>query len=111
MFSGSYIIRNYSSDDFDKYLQLHAESEQLKPSGRFVSAQDLSDNIGRPGFAPQKDLLLPSLMQHWSATLALPLSPEFSVPCWRVWSIRGIAVRGLQQNYSPAACNGSRRRV
>jgi mycothiol synthase len=58
MTCGSYIIRNYSSDDFDKYLQLHVDTEQLDPSGCFISAQGLSDALGRPGFAPQKDLFV-----------------------------------------------------
>jgi mycothiol synthase len=73
MADGSYIIRNYSSDDFDKYLQLHAESEQLEPSGRFISAQEFSDNLVRPGFAPQKDLFVAefnaTLVGHLSVTL------------------------------------------
>jgi mycothiol synthase len=75
MADGSYIIRNYSSDDFDKYLQLHAESEQLEPSGRFISAQDLSDNIGRPGFAPQKDLFVAEFNAALVGYLSVTLEP------------------------------------
>ena len=70
MTGGFYKIRNYSSDDFDKYLQLHVESEQLEPSGRFISAQDLSDKLGRPGFTPQKDLFV----AEFNATLVGCLS-------------------------------------
>jgi len=58
MAGGSYIIRNYSPDDFDKYLQLHVESEQLEPSRRFITARGLSDDLGRPNFAPQTDLFV-----------------------------------------------------
>ena len=54
----SYIIRNYCPDDFDKYLRLQVESEQLESSGRFISAQGLSDHLGRPNFTPQKDLFV-----------------------------------------------------
>ena len=75
MADGSYIIRNYSSDDFEKYLQLHAESEQLEPSGRFISAQDLSDNIGRPGFAPQKDLFVAEFNATLVGCLSVTLEP------------------------------------
>jgi mycothiol synthase len=75
MADGYYIIRNYSSDDFDKYLQLHAESEQLEPSGRFISAQDLSDNIGRPGFAPQKDLFVAEFNAALVGYLSVTLEP------------------------------------
>jgi len=75
MAGGSYIIRNYSSDDFDKYLQLHVESEQFESSGRFISAQDLSDNIGRPGFAPQKDLFVAEFNAKLVGYLSVALEP------------------------------------
>lgn len=58
MSKGPYIIRNYSPDDFDKYLQLHVASEQLEPSRRFITAKGLSDDLGRPHFAPQTDLFV-----------------------------------------------------
>ena len=73
MTGGSFIIRNYSSDDFDKYLRLHAKSEQLEPAGGFISAQGLEENLGRPGFAPQKDLFVAefdaTLVGYLSVTL------------------------------------------
>ena len=72
---GSYIIRNYSSDDFDNYLQLHAESEQLEPSGRFISAQGLEDNLGRPGLAPQKDLFVAEFNSKLVGYLSVTLEP------------------------------------
>jgi mycothiol synthase len=75
MADGSYIIRNYSSDDFDNYLQLKVESEQLEPSGRFISAQDLSDNLGRPGFAPQKDLFVAEFNAKLVGYLSVALEP------------------------------------
>lgn len=61
MAGASYIIRNYSYGDFDKYVKLHVASEQLEPSGRFISAQGLSDNLGRPNFAPETDLFVAEL--------------------------------------------------
>jgi mycothiol synthase len=76
MADGSYIIRNYSSDDFDKYLQLHAESEQLEPSERFISAQDLSDKLGRPDFVPQKDLFVAEFNAKLVGYLSVTLEPE-----------------------------------
>jgi mycothiol synthase len=54
----SYTIRNYIPDDFDKYLHLQVESEQLDPSGRFISAQGVSDLLRRPNFTPQKNLFV-----------------------------------------------------
>ena len=75
MAGGSYIIRNYSSDDFDKYLQLRVESEQLDPSERFISARDLSDNLGRPNFAPQKDLFVAEFDGKLVGYLSVTLEP------------------------------------
>ena len=71
----SYIIRNYSSNDFDKYVQLYVESEQLEPSGRFISAQGLSDNIGRPNFAPETDLYVAELGGNLVGCLSVTLEP------------------------------------
>ena len=75
MANGSYTIRNYFPDDFDKYLQLRVESEQLDPSGRFIAARDLSDNIGRPGFAPQKDLFVAESNAKLVGYLSVTLEP------------------------------------
>jgi mycothiol synthase len=73
MAGGSYTIRNYSPGDFDRYLRLQVESEQLEPSGRFISARGLSDNLGRPNFTPQEDLFVAEsdgkLIGYLSATL------------------------------------------
>jgi mycothiol synthase len=71
----SYIIRNYSSEDFDKYLQLHVESEQLEPSGRFISAQGLSDILGRPNFTPETDLFVAELSENLVGCLSVTLEP------------------------------------
>ena len=71
----SYIIRNYSSNDFDKYVQLHVESEKLEPSGRFISAQGLSDMLGRPNFAPETDLLVAELSGNLVGCLSVTLEP------------------------------------
>jgi mycothiol synthase len=61
MAGGSYLIRNYSPDDFDSYFQMQVESEQLDPTGTRISTQRLSDNLERPNFAPQKDLFVAEL--------------------------------------------------
>jgi mycothiol synthase len=71
----SYTIRNYAPDDFDKYLHLQVESEQLNPSGRFISAQELSDNLGRPNFAPQKDLFIAESKGRLIGYLSVTLEP------------------------------------
>ena len=58
MAGGSYTIRNYTPDDFDRYVQLHTETEQIDPSGQFMSAQGLSDRLGRPNFVPETDVFV-----------------------------------------------------
>lgn len=75
MVSGSYIIRNYGPDDFEKYLRLHVESEQLEPSGRFISAQGLSDHLGRPNFAAQKDLFVAEFNKKLIGYISITLEP------------------------------------
>jgi mycothiol synthase len=75
MASGTYTIRNYFPDDFEKYLQLHVESETLEPSGCFISAQGLSDNLGRPGFTPQKDLFIAEFDAILVGYLAVTIEP------------------------------------
>ena len=73
MSGGSYILRNYSSNDYDKYVQLHVESEKLEPSGRFISAQGLSDILKRPNFAPETDLFVAELSGNLVGCLSLTL--------------------------------------
>ena len=75
MDSGSYIIRNYSPDDFEKLVKLHAEFERHEPSGHFISAQSLSDHLGRPNFAPQKDLFVAELNEEVVSHLSITLEP------------------------------------
>ena len=71
----SYIIRNYSSKDFDKYVQLHVESDQLEPSGSFISAKGLSDILGRPNFAPETDLFVAEFSGNIVGYLSVTLEP------------------------------------
>jgi mycothiol synthase len=78
MADGSYSIRNYSSNDFAGYVQLHVESEQLAPSGRFISARGLSDNLGRPNFSPETDLFIAELSKKFVGCLSVTLEPEIN---------------------------------
>ncbi len=75
MDSESYTIRNYSPDDFDNFVQLNVESEQLEPTGRFISAQSLLDHLGRPNFAPQKDLFVAEFNAELVGDLGITLEP------------------------------------
>ena len=53
-----YTFRNYQPVDFDKYVRLNIEVEKLEPSGRCVSPQVLGENLGRPNYSPEQDLLI-----------------------------------------------------
>ena len=75
MAGGSYIIRNYSSADFERLLKLHVESEALEPSGCNISSRNLSGYTGRPGFAPQKDLFVAEFNATLVGYLGVTLEP------------------------------------
>jgi mycothiol synthase len=51
-------IRNYRSDDFDTYAQLHMEITKLDQSGRSISKQRLAEDLGHPSFHPENDLFV-----------------------------------------------------
>jgi len=51
-------IRNYRSDDFDTYAQLHMEITKLDQSGSSISKQRLAEDLGHPSFHPQNDLFV-----------------------------------------------------
>ena len=68
-------IRNYCPDDFDRFVRLHVESEQLDPSGRFISVQGLSDTLGRPNFKPQEDLFVAESNGKLIGQLGVTLEP------------------------------------
>jgi mycothiol synthase len=53
-----YIIRNYHPDDFAGYVQLNVEAEELDPTGRCISAQALSEALGWPNHASEKDMFV-----------------------------------------------------
>lgn len=51
-------IRNYCPDDFNNYIQLNVEAEQLDPTGRCTSPQVLRERLSRPNYAPEQDLFV-----------------------------------------------------
>ncbi len=69
-------IRNFSEGDFDGYVRLQVESEQLSPTGHIVSAQNLKDNLGHPNFRPQTDLWVADLNGTLVGSLSVHREPE-----------------------------------
>lgn len=51
-------VRNYSPDDFDSYVRLHVEAEELDGAGYCVSPRVLRENLGRPNYSPELDLFM-----------------------------------------------------
>jgi mycothiol synthase len=76
MSGGSIIIRNFSDDDFDRYVRLHVESSQLDPAGHFASARSLRDDLGHPKFKPQTDLWIADLNGVLVGCLVINREPE-----------------------------------
>ncbi|MBW2487793.1 MAG: GNAT family N-acetyltransferase [Deltaproteobacteria bacterium] len=70
------IIRNFSDDDFNRYVTLHVESGHLDPAGRFAIARQLRDDLGHPKFKPQTDLWVADLSGVLVGYLAINREPE-----------------------------------
>ena len=72
----SIIIRNFSDDDFDRYVTLHVESGQPDSAGRFTIARQLRDDLGHPKFKPQTDLWVADLNGVLVGCLSINREPE-----------------------------------
>ncbi len=53
-----YTIRNYRPSDFNKFVLLNVEAEQLEPAGRSISPQVIAEGLERPGHSPGQDLFV-----------------------------------------------------
>ncbi len=58
MSNSPYTIRNYRPEDFNKYVLLSIDAEKLEPTGRCVSPRVIAENLGRPGYSPERDLFI-----------------------------------------------------
>jgi len=58
MSNSPHAVRNYCPADFNNYVLLNIEAERLEPAGRRVSPQVIAEQLGRPGYSPQRDLFL-----------------------------------------------------
>jgi mycothiol synthase len=58
MTDSPYIIRNYQPTDFDKYVLLCQEAENLRPSGHPVSPQIVADWLNWPDYSAENDLFI-----------------------------------------------------
>ena len=58
MSSSPYTFRNYRPEDFDNYVLLRQESEKLKPDGRNLSTQAVTEYLCRPHYSPEYNLFV-----------------------------------------------------
>ena len=76
MADGRLTIRNYSEKDFDRYVKLQIESEQMDLTGSFVSARSLKDDLGHPTFKAQTDIWVADLNGILVGCLSINREPE-----------------------------------
>lgn len=81
----AYTIRNYQPADFDDYIRLNIEAERLEPSGRCISPQVLSENLGRPNYSPERDLFIGEIAGNMVGYI--DVAPELGIGrvilnCW-----------------------------
>jgi mycothiol synthase len=76
MTANMFTIRNYRPADFESYLSLHLETEWHEPSGRLISTQRLSDDLGQPNFYPQENIFVAELNGRLVGYAGLHLEPD-----------------------------------
>lgn len=91
----SYVIRNYRPADFDKYVLLCRESNELGPSGHLVSAEVATAWLGWPYYSPEKDLFLAELNGEIVGGLDLRPEPDIDRVILRCWIKPGHRRQGL----------------
>ncbi len=74
MSNSLYIVRNYRPSDFEDYVKLNIEAENLDPSGLHRSPEAVSENLGRPNYSPEQDLFVAEI--DGKAVGFINLSPE-----------------------------------
>lgn len=76
MIYNQWTIRNYQPGDFENYLRLYYESEELEQAERRVSPALLAEALGHPRFQPEKDLFLVQGAAHVIGYVRVFLEPD-----------------------------------
>ncbi len=95
-----YDIRNYQPADFDRYVQLNCEAERLEPMGRCVTAQLISEQLGRPGYRPERELFVVEIAGDLIGFMDVAPEPNIGRVILNCWihpehRRRGLATRLL----------------
>ncbi|MFC1906438.1 GNAT family N-acetyltransferase [Chloroflexota bacterium] len=100
MSNSVYTVRNYQLKDFDKYVLLKNEAEELEPAGRCISPQVIADRLGRPNYSPNQDLFIAEIAENIVGFI--DATPEMNIrrvilDCWihPVHRKRGLATKLL----------------
>ena len=79
-----YSIGSFRPSDFDKYILLLAEAEELEPTGRCASPLVVANQLARPNYFPEQDLFI-----LWSDDIVgyIDVKPEIGIgravlDCW-----------------------------
>lgn len=103
MTEASYLIRNYRPADFDKYVLLCRESNELGPSGHPVSPEIASVWLNWPYYSPEKDLFLVEFNGEIVGGLDLRPEPDINRVILRCWVKPEHRRKGLARLlFSPA---------
>ena len=100
MSNSPYTTRNYQPKDFDKYVLLNIEAEELEPTGRCTSPQVIAERLGRPNYSPEQDLFIVEVDEDIVGFM--DVTPELTIgrvilDCWirPEHRRRGLATRLL----------------
>ena len=113
MSNSLYNIRNYQPADFNKYVLLIAEAENLEPTGRCVSPRVVAEQLKRPSYSPEQDLFSAEIYGHIIGYI--DVKPELGIgrvilDCWvhPEHRRRGLATRLLSNATDRARLLGAK---
>ena len=113
MSNSLYNIRNYQPADFNKYVSLIAEAENLEPTGRCVSPRVVAEQLKRPSYSPEQDLFIAEIYGHIIGYI--DVKPELGIgrvilDCWvhPEHRRRGLATRLLSNATDRARLLGAK---
>ena len=71
-----FTIRNYRPRDFERYVRLHIETEQLDRAGRYISTRRLAEELAQPNAAPEENVFVAETNGRLVGYAGLNLEPD-----------------------------------
>ena len=113
MTDSPYIVRNYRPTDFDSYVRLQEEAEELELLGRSMSQEAATERLNRPNYSPEYDLFV--VEKTGTMIGYMEMTPELDIGrvvlgCWlrREYRRKGLATKLLSYAMNRAAGIGAR---